>query len=209
MTPTDTIPPAAAPDTADEPVIAAGQRPIFLVGMMGSGKSTVGRRLALALGRTFIDADRELEARCGVPITTIFELEGEPGFRRREATLISDLTGQPGLVLATGGGAVLLAENREVLHARGFVVYLKAGVQDLWLRLRHDRTRPLLRTPDPRRRIAELVEARDPLYQSCAHLTIPTGRQPVERVVSDIVAGLPPELVGDRDPVPSASLPLE
>ena len=209
MTPTDTIPPAAAPLTADEPVIASGQRPIFLIGMMGSGKSTVGRRLALALGRTFIDADRELEARCGVPITTIFELEGEPGFRRREAALISDLTRQPGLVLATGGGAVLLAENREVLQARGFVVYLKAGVQDLWLRLRHDRSRPLLRTPDPRRRIAELVEARDPLYQSCAHLTISTGRQPVERVVSDILAGLPPELVGDRDPVPPAHLPLE
>ena len=195
--------------SAQERPVALDRRPIFLVGMMGSGKSTVGRRLALALGRTFIDADRELEARCGVPITTIFELEGEPGFRRREAALISDLTRQPGLVLATGGGAVLLSENREVLHARGFVVYLKASVQDLWLRLRHDRSRPLLRTPDPRRRIAELVDARDPLYQACAHLTIATGRQPVERVVSDILAGLPPELAGDRAAVPPAPLPLE
>ena len=172
--------------------------PIFLVGMMGSGKSTVGRRLATVLGRAFIDADKELEARCGVPITTIFELEGESGFRRRESALIADLTEQSDLVLATGGGAVLLPENRELLHSRGYVVYLKANVQDLWLRLRHDKSRPLLRTPDPRRRIAELVEARDPLYQACAHLTISTGRQPVERVVADIVTALPRELGGRR-----------
>ena len=165
-------------------------RPIFLVGMMGSGKSTVGRRLAAALGRPFIDADRELEARCGVPIPTIFELEGEEGFRRREAALIDDLTRRDGLVLATGGGAVLLEENRRRLRERGCVVYLNASVQDLWLRLRHDRARPLLRTADPRRRIAELVEARGPLYQACAHLTVLTGRQPVERVVAEIVAAL-------------------
>jgi shikimate kinase len=197
------------PIPADAPPLDLARRPIFLVGMMGSGKSTVGRRLAVALGRAFIDADKELESRCGVPITTIFELEGEPGFRRREAALLADLTREPGLVLATGGGAVLMEENREVLHARGFVVYLKAGVQDLWLRLRHDRTRPLLRTPDPRRRIAELVDARDPLYQSCAHLTISTGRQPVDRVVADILAALPPELVGVRDPAAPSSMPLE
>lgn len=167
------------------------QRPIFLVGMMGSGKSTVGRRLAAVLGRPFIDADREIEARCGVPVSTIFELEGEAGFRRREAALIDDLTRRPGLVLATGGGAVLLAENRQRLRERGCVVYLSATAQDLWLRLRHDRARPLLRTPDPRRRIAELVEARAPLYAECAHLTVLTGRQPVERVVTEIVAALP------------------
>lgn len=179
--------------------------PIFLVGMMGSGKSTVGRRLATALGRDFIDADKELEQRCGVPITTIFELEGEPGFRRREAMLIDDITMQPGLVLATGGGAVLLPENRAALHQRGFVIYLKAGVQDLWLRLRHDRTRPLLRTPDPRRRIAELIDARGPLYEACAHLTVLTGRQPVERVVAEILAALPADLCpcAARDGEPS------
>lgn len=168
-------------------------RPIFLVGMMGSGKSTVGKRLATALGRDFVDADKELEARCGVPISTIFELEGEPGFRRREACLIEDLTGRKALVMATGGGAVLIPENRTLLRERGFVVYLKASAQDLWLRLRHDRVRPLLRTPDPRQRIADLVAARDPLYQDCAHLTVQTGRQPVERVVAEIVAALPPE----------------
>ena len=179
------------------PVCSASERrPIFLVGMMGCGKSTVGRRLAAALGRAFIDADKELEARCGVPITTIFELEGEPGFRRREASLIAELTERSGLVLATGGGAVMLAENRELLHARGHVIYLKASVQDLWVRLRNDKSRPLLRTPDPRRRIAELVEARDPLYQACAHMTILTGRQPVERVVAQIVDALPEDLRG-------------
>jgi len=169
---------------------AQHQRPIFLVGMMGSGKSTVGRRLAAALGRPFIDADRELEARCGVPVATIFELEGEEGFRRREAALVDDLTRRPDLVLATGGGAVLLDENRRRLRERGCVIYLSATAHDLWLRLRHDRARPLLRTPDPRRRIAELVDARGPLYSECAHLTVSTGRQPVERVVMEIVAAL-------------------
>jgi len=165
-------------------------RPIFLIGMMGSGKSTVGRRLATVLSRDFIDADKELEARCGVPITTIFELEGEDGFRRREATLIEDLTRKPGLVLATGGGAVLLEENRRHLHERGLVVYLRATVQELWLRLRNDKVRPLLRAPDPRRRIAELVELRDPLYQECAHVIVNTGRQPVDKVVREIVERL-------------------
>lgn len=165
-------------------------RPIFLIGMMGSGKSTVGRRLATTLSREFIDADKELEARCGVPITTIFELEGEAGFRRREAALIEDLTQKPGLVLATGGGAVLLEENRRHLHARGLVVYLRATVQELWLRLRNDKVRPLLRAPDPRRRIAELVDLRDPLYRECAHMIVNTGRQPVDKVVREIVERL-------------------
>lgn len=166
-------------------------RSIFLVGMMGSGKSTVGRRLAAALGREFVDADKALEARCGVAIATIFEVEGEEGFRHREACLIDELTGQPGLVMATGGGAVLREDNRAHLRERGFVVYLCATVQELWVRLRHDKVRPLLRTPDPRRRIAQLVEARDPLYRECAHLVVQTGRQPVDRVVDVIVAGLP------------------
>lgn len=173
--------------------------PIFLVGMMGSGKSTVGRRLAAALGMEFVDADKEIETRCGVPISTIFELEGEQGFRRREAALIDELTRRPGLVLATGGGAVLLEENRRHLNERGVVVYLKASVPDLWQRLRHDKVRPLLRTPDPRRRIAELLEARDPLYQACAHLTVTTGRQPVDRVVAEIVATLSGD-AGAADP---------
>jgi shikimate kinase len=162
-------------------------RPIFLIGMMGAGKSTVGRRLAAALGRPFVDADREIEQRCGVAVATIFEVEGEAGFRRREAALIDELSAQPGLVLATGGGAVLAEENRAKLHARGLVVYLCATPAELWHRLRNDKVRPLLRTPDPRRRITDLVAQRDPLYRECAHLVVHTGRQPADRVVQEIV----------------------
>jgi shikimate kinase len=165
-------------------------RPIFLVGMMGSGKSTVGRRLASALGRPFIDSDKEIERRCGVAVATIFEVEGEAGFRRREAALIDELSRLPGIVLATGGGAVLLEENRRLLRERGFVVYLCASVSELWHRLRSDKVRPLLRTPDPRQRIAELVGQRDPLYRECASHVVMTGRQPADRVVQEIVASL-------------------
>jgi shikimate kinase len=169
---------------------AASATPIFLVGMMGSGKSTVGRRLATRLGREFIDADKEIESRCGVPIATIFEVEGEEGFRRRESALIDELTQRAGIVLATGGGAVLAEDNRRHLRERGYVVYLSASVAELWNRLRTDRVRPLLRTPNPRQRVTELVAQRDPLYRECAHLVIVTGRQPAERVVREIVAAL-------------------
>lgn len=167
------------------------ERPIILVGMMGSGKSTVGRRLASALGRPFVDADREIESRCGVAIATIFEVEGEEGFRRREAALIDELTLRSGLVLATGGGAVMLEENRGRLRERGLVVYLCASAAELWHRLRHDKVRPLLRTPDPRQRIAALVAQRDPLYRECAHLVVQTGRQPADRVVQQILDAIP------------------
>lgn len=181
-------------------------RNIILIGMMGSGKSTVGRRLASALGRPFVDADTVLERRCGVPISTIFELEGEAGFRRREAQLIAELTQPTGCVLATGGGAVLNAESRALLHREGFVVYLQAGVGDLWQRLRRDRARPLLRTSDPRARVEALVEERDPLYREVAHRVISTGRQPVDRTVADILAALPPDLAADTRPTdPSVS----
>mgnify|MGYP006269602555 FL=1 len=160
---------------------------------MGSGKSTVGRRLAALLGRPFVDADTVLEERCGVPISTIFELEGEEGFRRREAQLVAELAQPAGIVLATGGGAVLNAASRELLHQQGFVVYLQAGVPELWHRLRRDRARPLLRTSDPRGRVEALVAERDPFYRQAAHLIVTTGRQPVERTVSDILASLPAE----------------
>jgi shikimate kinase len=163
---------------------------VFLVGMMGAGKTTVGRRLARRLGWAFVDADRELEARLGVPIATIFELEGEAGFRRREAALIDELTARRALVLATGGGAVLDPANRSALSARGRVVYLRASVADLWQRLRRDKVRPLLRAPDPRARVEQLVAARDPLYREAAHLVVDTGRQPVEQVVDAILARL-------------------
>jgi len=166
---------------------------ICLVGMMGAGKTTVGKRLARRLEWSFVDADRELEARLGVSIPTIFELEGEAGFRRREAELIEELTQRRATVLATGGGAVLAQQNREVLHARGHVVYLRATVQDLWHRLRRDTSRPLLRTPDPRARIESLLRDREPLYESVAHQVVDTGRQPVERVVDALLAHWPSE----------------
>ena len=165
--------------------------PITLVGMMGSGKSTVGRRLALALGREFVDADRELEARLNVPIPTIFELEGEAGFRKRESLLLDELSTRQGIVVATGGGVVLAQCNRELLRERTFVIYLKASLPELWLRLRHDKGRPLLRASNPRERIAELVQARDPLYDEVAHLEVLTSRQPVERLVVDIMSRIP------------------
>ena len=175
---------------------------VFLVGMMGAGKTTVGRRLARRLGWPFLDADRELEARLGVPIPTIFELEGETGFRKREAQLIDELTQRDPVVLATGGGAVLDPESRQALHARGTVVYLRATPADLWHRLRRDTTRPLLQTEDPRGRIEALVSARDPLYREVAHLTLDTGRQPVDQVLERLLAALPHDMIPD-DSVPS------
>lgn len=170
--------------------ITTSSNPIALVGMMGCGKSTVGRRLASLLKRDFIDADRELESRLGVPISTIFELEGEDGFRRREAALINELTQRAGLVLATGGGAVLREDNRQVLRDRTMVIYLNASLPELWHRLRFDKARPLLRTQNPRQRIADLLQTRDPLYSEVAHLSVLTGRQSVERLVADIIRQL-------------------
>jgi shikimate kinase len=169
-------------------------RNLILVGMMGSGKSTVGRRLAAALGRPFIDADSELERRCGVPIATIFELEGEVGFRRRESALIAELVQPAGSVLATGGGAVIDPDSRRLMHQHGFVVFLEASLADLWQRLRRDRDRPLLAAADPKARIEALLAQRDPWYREAAHLRITTGRQPVSRTVSQIVAQLPADL---------------
>ncbi|HRO57912.1 MAG TPA: shikimate kinase [Burkholderiaceae bacterium] len=180
------------------PVPNANQRhprPIILVGMMGSGKTTVGRRLAARLGRDFVDADKEIEARCGVPVTTIFELEGEEGFRQREACLLDELSSRAGLVLATGGGAVLRAENRARMRERGFVVFLRAGAAGLWQRLKRDRVRPLLQTENPRQRIVDLLAQREPLYREVAHLTVTSGRLPIDALVTDIIGRLPEDLL--------------
>lgn len=170
---------------------SAGSRPLILVGMMGSGKSTVGRRLAARLHRHFIDADKVLEQRCGVSITTIFDLEGEAGFRRREIAILDELSRLPDTVLATGGGAVLDDATRRLLHERGTVVYLKAPLPELWQRLRRDRTRPLLRTPNARERLAQLLALREPLYEDAAHLTVVTARQPIDELIDAIIKRLP------------------
>ena len=142
---------------------------------MGAGKTTVGRAVARRLNWLFFDSDLEIEARTGARIPVIFDLEGEQGFRVREARVIDELTRRQGIVLATGGGAVLRAENRQALAARGVVVYLRANAHDLWLRTRRDRNRPLLQTEDPERRLQALYEARDPLYREVADFVIDTG----------------------------------
>jgi len=159
----------------------------FLVGPMGAGKSTIGRQLARALKLKFIDSDREIESRTGVDIPLIFELEGETGFRARERAVIDDLTDRPGIVLATGGGAVLLPENRGNLTSRGYVIYLHASVQQQLKRTARDRNRPLLLTEDPGKRLTELMEIREPLYLEVADLVIDTDNQKVGEVVSKIM----------------------
>jgi shikimate kinase len=167
-------------DHAEEPALPEN---IFLVGMMGAGKTSVGKALARELGKTFVDTDQVIEARTGVKIPVIFELEGESGFRAREACVIDEVTGQHGVVVATGGGAVLSEANRRALRDRGTVIYLRASVQDLWHRTRHDRNRPLLQTADPLARLTELYAQRDPLYREVAHLVVDTGSQSLRSLV--------------------------
>jgi len=148
------------------------RRNIYLIGLMGAGKTTVGRQLAKRLGRTFYDSDHEIVARTGVPIPTIFEIEGEDGFRRREAQAIAELSGEQNIVLATGGGVVLNPENRRRLHETGWVVYLNVPPTLLYERTRHDRNRPLLQVADPLARLEELYATRDPLYRETAHFVV-------------------------------------
>lgn len=148
------------------------RRNIYLVGLMGAGKTTVGRQLAKRLGRTFYDSDHEIVARTGVPIPTIFEIEGEDGFRRREAQAIAELSSEQNIVLATGGGVVLNPENRQRLHETGWVVYLNVPPTLLYERTRHDRNRPLLQVADPLARLEELYAIRDPLYRETAHFVV-------------------------------------
>jgi shikimate kinase/3-dehydroquinate synthase len=154
---------------------------------MGAGKTTIGRLLARKLGLRFIDSDHEIEARTGASIPWIFEIEGEASFRRREADVIRDLTAQQGIVLATGGGAILAPENRAALKANGTVVYLRANVSSILVRTSHDKNRPLLQTADPRKKLEELTEQREPLYVEIADLVIDTGRPNVQSMVQTIL----------------------
>ncbi|MBS0365977.1 MAG: shikimate kinase [Proteobacteria bacterium] len=163
---------------------------VFLVGPMGSGKTAVGRQLARTLGLAFYDSDTEVERRTGVDIPFIFEKEGEAGFRQREREAIGALTGLSGIVLATGGGAVLLAENRQLLATRGRVVYLQTSVAQQAERVRHGRHRPLLASGDPAQKLTELMQRRAALYAEVAHLTVRTDGRRVASVVEEILAGL-------------------
>jgi len=163
---------------------------LILVGMMGAGKTTVGRLLARRLKRRFYDSDVEVERRCGVRISVIFDIEGEAGFRSREMQAIAELCALDNAVIATGGGAVLAAENRRAMTARGSVVYLHARPAQLWQRVRHDRNRPLLATPDPQKKLEELYAQRDPLYREVADLVVDTGKQSVQALAKELLARL-------------------
>jgi shikimate kinase len=155
---------------------------LFLVGMPGCGKSTLGRLLARRLDKQFYDADVELERRLGVSIPVIFELEGEHGFRDREEAVLADLVTQTNIVLSTGGGVVLRPENRERLKDGGTVLYLHATPDTLWERTRHSKHRPLLQAPDPFARVQELYATRDALYREVADFVIESDREQVNRL---------------------------
>ncbi len=163
---------------------------IFLVGLMGAGKTTVGRALAKRLNKRFVDSDHEIEARTGASIPLIFEIEGEASFRQREAEVIRDLTAQNDLVLATGGGAILNADNRRLLQSRGTVIYLRASVNAILQRTSHDKNRPLLQTADPRKTVEELFRLREPLYNEIADIVIETGRPNVQFLMQSILTQL-------------------
>ena len=159
---------------------------IFLVGLMGAGKTTIGKLLAKRLKKTFIDTDHEIEHRTGVRIPLIFELEGEVGFRERETALIRELTQRQDIVLATGGGAILRKENRDALVQNGTVVYLNAKIEDLWQRTQHDKNRPLLQTQDPKAKLTELFIQRDPLYREIADMIVTSGQQNVQHAAREL-----------------------
>lgn len=162
-------------------------RPIFLVGMMGAGKTTIGRGLARELGYAFVDLDHALEARCGVRIPVIFDIEGETGFRQRESRLLAEYVHQQGVVVATGGGIVTVEDNRRLLREHGIVIYLQAELDELVRRTARDRNRPLLATANPRQTLHELMQRREPLYHEVAGLRLETGTAPVATLVRKLI----------------------
>ncbi len=157
---------------------------------MGAGKTTVGRALAKSLQREFIDTDREIEERCGVTIPTIFEFEGEGGFRDRETSTLEFLLQQRGMIVATGGGAILREENRQILKANGFIVFLRVSVDEQLRRTSHDRNRPLLQTENPRQRLEELAKLRNPIYESLADMTVETNGSSMRGLLSKLKKSL-------------------
>lgn len=168
----------------------ANNNNIFFIGLMGAGKTTIGKQLAKQLGKTFYDADHEIEKRTGVKIPVIFDLEGEQGFRKRESAVIQELTQLDNIVLATGGGAVIAQENRDCLKKNGQVIYLRANANDLWHRMRHDKQRPLLQNVDIRAKLEQLYSERHPLYMDIATIIVDTGNQPAAAVIKQIEQAL-------------------
>ena len=157
---------------------------------MGAGKSTVGKLLAKKLGRRFLDADHVIEDRCGVKMPLIFEMEGEDGFRKREAQAIKDTTAEQNIILATGGGAILLPENRQMLSQRGTVIYLHANPMELWHRTKGGEGRPLLKNGDAKKILENLYTIRDPLYREIADYVIETGKPSVNQLVNTLIMQL-------------------
>ncbi|MEK7876289.1 MAG: shikimate kinase [Pseudomonadota bacterium] len=173
-------------DLRSTPPAATVRGNLFLVGLMGAGKTSVGRLLAKRFDKTFYDCDQEIERRTGVKIPVIFDIEGEAGFRARESAMLLELAALHEIVLATGGGAVVHEENRRVLVQNGTVVYLRAALEELWQRTRHDRNRPLLQTGDPRANLEQLFIQRDPLYREVATLIVDTGKQSLRSLAQQI-----------------------
>ena len=166
----------------------AEKRNIFLVGPMGAGKSTIGRQLAQQLGMEFVDSDNVIEERAGADISWIFDLEGEEGFRKREERIINELTQKQGIVLSTGGGAILSKDNRNYLSARGIVIYLETTVDKQFERTQRDKKRPLLQgADDPRQVLEDLAKIRNPLYQEVADITLPTDEQSAKLMANQII----------------------
>lgn len=160
---------------------------IFLIGPMGVGKSTIGRLLSMQLDMPFFDSDREIEFVTGADIPWIFDVEGEQGFRIREARMIDTLSKRRGIILATGGGAILAPESRTHLHSRGIVVYLRASVAQQLERTGKDKSRPLLQTDNPLAKIKELIKIREPLYRDTAHVIVDTSRRSPRSVSTEIL----------------------
>ena len=167
---------------------------IILIGMMGAGKTTVGRALAKKLGRKFVDLDHAIVERCGVDIPTIFDIEGEEGFRRRENEVLVDVVLDQDIVLATGGGAILRPENRELLKQHGFVFYLRVEIDELYRRVARDKNRPLLATPKPKVRLTELLAERSAIYEAAADYIIDSTGDSQSVVVEQII-----NLLAERD----------
>jgi shikimate kinase len=159
---------------------------LFLIGPMGAGKTTVGKQLAEFFHMVFIDSDHEIQRRTGVDIPTIFEFEGEDGFRQRESAVIDELTAREDIVLATGGGVIMREQNRKLLSARGVVVYLHCSVRQQFERTHRDKNRPLLSTSDPMAKLKELMAVRDPLYRETADIVVSTEARNTQSVVQDI-----------------------
>lgn len=167
--------------------LALGDVNIILVGMMGAGKTTIGKSLARYTGKQFFDSDHEIQERTGVKIPVIFEIEGESGFRKRESQILRRLVRKTDIVLATGGGAILSKDNRRFLKQSGIVVYLRATVNDLYCRTRHDKNRPLLQTKDLRAKLTELYAQRDQFYRETAHIIIDTGKQNISSLIRELI----------------------